>query len=93
MSRMFGLVDLFVETPEIDNVVAALNKFENLEALYEVTGEFDIVTIFSAPSIEEFKSFLKNQILRIKGVKSAVTSTCPASGENSLNESTFSQRL
>ena len=93
MSRMFGLIDLFVETPEIDNVLAALTKFDNLEALYEVTGDFDIVTIFSAASLEEFKSFLKNQILKIKGVKSAVTSTCSVSGENPIKSSIFSEKL
>ena len=77
LSRLFALVDIFVETPEIDNVVAALSKLDNLEALYEVTGEFDIVTLVSAADIEEFMDILKNRILKIKGVRSAVSSTCP----------------
>jgi len=77
LSRLFALLNIFVETPEIDNVVAALSKLDNLEALYEVTGEFDIVTLVSASDIDEFKDILKNRILKIKGVRSAASSTCP----------------
>ena len=49
-------------------------KLENLEELYEVTGEFDIVTLLSAADIEEFRDVLKNKIMKIKGVKSTVSS-------------------
>ena len=58
----------------MDNVVAALSKLETLEELYEVTGEFDIVTLVSASGIEEFREILKNKIMKIKGVKSTVSS-------------------
>ena len=58
----------------MDDVVAALAKLENLEELYEVTGEFDIVTLVSAADIEEFRDVLKNRIMKIKGVKSTVSS-------------------
>jgi len=58
----------------MDEVVAALTKLENLEELYEVTGEFDIVTLLSASDIEEFRDVLKNRIMKIKGVKSTVSS-------------------
>lgn len=58
----------------MDNVLAALGKLENLEELYEVTGEFDIVTLVSASDIEEFRDILKNRIMKIKGIKSTVSS-------------------
>jgi DNA-binding Lrp family transcriptional regulator len=58
----------------MDNVVLALSQLKNLEELYEVTGEFDIVTLVSAADIEEFREVLKNQIMKIKGVKSTVSS-------------------
>ncbi len=58
----------------MDNVVLALTKLDNLEELYEVTGEFDIVTLVSASDIEEFRDILKNRIMKIKGVKSTVSS-------------------
>jgi len=57
----------------MDEVVDALNKLPNVEALYEVTGEFDIVTLVSAADIEEFRDTLKNKILKIHGVKSTVS--------------------
>ena len=57
----------------MDEVVEALNSLPNVEELYEVTGEFDIVTLVSASDIEEFRDLLKNKILKIHGVKSTVT--------------------
>jgi len=57
----------------MDEVVQALNNLPNVEELYEVTGEFDIVTLVSASDIEEFRDLLKNRILKIHGVKSTVT--------------------
>lgn len=58
----------------MDDVVVALKKLDNLEELYEVTGEYDIVTLLSATDIEEFRDVLKNRIMKIKGVKSTVSS-------------------
>jgi len=89
LSRILAFVDIFVESAEMDSVVAALSKLETLEELYEVTGEFDIVTLVSATDIEEFREILKNKILKIKGVKSTVSSVVlhthkgPRSGEGS----------
>jgi DNA-binding Lrp family transcriptional regulator len=57
----------------MDEVVQALEKVPHIEELYEVTGEFDIVTLVSAEDIEEFRDVLKNRILKIKGVKSTVS--------------------
>ncbi|HVP40467.1 MAG TPA: Lrp/AsnC ligand binding domain-containing protein [Candidatus Krumholzibacteriaceae bacterium] len=74
MPRLLAFIDIFVDSPEMDNVVAALSKLENLEELFEVTGEFDIVTLFSAADIEEFRDILKNKVMKIKGVKSTVSS-------------------
>ena len=74
MSKLFAFVDIFVEAQEMDEVITSLTKLENLEELYEVTGEFDIVTLVSANDIEEFRDVLKNKIMKIKGVKSTVSS-------------------
>ena len=74
MARLLAFIDIFVESPEMDNVVAALSKLDNLEELFEVTGEFDLVTLFSASDIEEFRDILKNKVMKIKGVKSTVSS-------------------
>lgn len=74
MPRLLAFVDIFVESPLMDDVVAALKDLPNLEEMYEVTGEFDIVSLVSAEDIDEFRDVLKNRIMKIKGVKSTVTS-------------------
>ena len=74
MARLLAFVNIFVESPLLDDVVQALSKLPNVEELYEVTGEYDIVTLVSAADIEEFRDFVKNKLLKIKGVKSTVTS-------------------
>jgi DNA-binding Lrp family transcriptional regulator len=74
MPNLLAFVDIFIEASEMDNVIASLTKLEHLEELYEVTGEFDIVTMVSAADIEEFRDVLKNKIMKIKGVKSTVSS-------------------
>ena len=73
MTRLLAFVDIFVDSPAMDEVVQGLNRLPNVEELYEVTGEFDIVTLVSASDLEEFRDLLKNKILKIHGVKSTVT--------------------
>ena len=73
MARLLAFVDIFVDSPSMDDVVQALGSIPNIEELYEVTGEFDVVTLVSAADIEEFRDTLKNKILKIKGVKSTVS--------------------
>jgi DNA-binding Lrp family transcriptional regulator len=58
----------------MDDVVSALKELPDLEEMYEVTGEFDIVCLVSADDIEEFREVLKNKIMKIRGIKSTVTS-------------------
>src|SRR5436309_3857640 len=74
MAPLLAFVDIFVESAHMDEVVQALAKLDNIEELYEVTGEFDIVTLVLADDIEEFRDVLKNKIMKIKGVKSTVSS-------------------
>ncbi|MBI2938737.1 MAG: Lrp/AsnC ligand binding domain-containing protein [Thaumarchaeota archaeon] len=74
MPRLLAFIDIFVESAYMDNVLQELSKLENLEELYEVTGEFDIVTLVSAADIEEFRDILKNKIMKIQGIKSTVSS-------------------
>jgi len=73
LARLLAFVDIFVDSPTMDEVVQGLQNLPNVEELYEVTGEFDIVTLVSAADIEEFRDTLKNKILKIHGVKSTVS--------------------
>jgi DNA-binding Lrp family transcriptional regulator len=89
MPRLLAFVDIFVESPLLDDVVKALSQLPNVEELYEVTGEFDIVTLVSAADIEEFRDFLKNKLLKIKGIKSTVTSIVLSAAKGQRNGHTI----
>lgn len=67
-------MNIFAESPSIDKVVKALSKLDNLEQVYEVTGEFDIVALVSAPDLDGFRDTLTTDIMKIKGVKGTVSS-------------------
>jgi len=58
----------------LDDVVQALSQLSNVEELYEVTGDFDVITLVSVADVDEFRDFLKNKVQKIKGIKSTVTS-------------------
>jgi len=69
-----AFLHVFVESSELERVSREITKLPEAVDVYEVTGEFDIIAIVTASSIEEFRSFLKDKILKIPGVKSTVTS-------------------
>ena len=74
MPQLLAFINIFVESPCLDEVVQALSQLSNVEELYEVTGEFDVVTLVSVADMDEFRDFLKNKVLKIKGIRSTVTS-------------------
>jgi DNA-binding Lrp family transcriptional regulator len=80
--RVLAFVDLFVEAPLMDEVISALKEIKNAVQIYEVTGEFDVIILVNVGSIEEFRDLLKNRIMKIKGIKSTVTSIVLKSHRN-----------
>jgi DNA-binding Lrp family transcriptional regulator len=46
MHELHAFVNIFVESSLIDEVVEALSKIDAVEEIYEVTGEFDIVSLW-----------------------------------------------
>lgn len=74
MHKIHAFVDIFVESHMMDEVTKAIEQVTNVEEIYEVTGEFDIVTLVGAADIEEFRDILKNKIMKIPGVKSTISS-------------------
>jgi len=73
--RLFrASVNIFVEKSEKEQIIDALSRLENIEEIYDVKGEFDIVSIVSASSVEEFRDVLHKKIMKIKGIKSTITS-------------------
>jgi DNA-binding Lrp family transcriptional regulator len=67
------LLNIFVESQELENVSHALEKLPQVTDLYEVTGEYDLVALVSADSITAWRELLKDKILKIKGVRSTVS--------------------
>ena len=72
--RFEASVNLFVDPSQKAHVIDALSKVENIAEIYDVKGEFDIVSIVSASSLEEFRDILQKKINKIKGVKCTLTS-------------------
>jgi len=73
MQRLVASVNMFVDSTQMDSVLAALSEVKDIEEVYEVAGEYDIVTLVSASTIEEFHDILQKKIMKIKGIKSAIT--------------------
>jgi DNA-binding Lrp family transcriptional regulator len=73
MHRFFALVNIFAELSQIDSVVITLSKLDNIEEVYQVAGEYDIVALVSASTLEEFRDVLQKRIMKIKGVRSTIT--------------------
>jgi DNA-binding Lrp family transcriptional regulator len=74
LARFTALVQIFAESTGLDAVERALSKLENLEALFEVTGEFDIVALVSAADSAEFRDILRDKIRSIEGVRATAIS-------------------
>jgi DNA-binding Lrp family transcriptional regulator len=68
------MVQIFAESTSLDAVERALSKLDNLEALFEVTGEFDVVALVSAEDSNEFREIMRDKIRSIKGIKATAIS-------------------
>ncbi len=72
MNRLLASVNIFVEKSQKEKVLQALSELKSIEEVYEVAGEYDIVSVVSASCIEEFREFLHEKIMKIKGIKSTI---------------------
>jgi DNA-binding Lrp family transcriptional regulator len=72
LSRFMASVNIFVDPLEKDRVISALSKLEIIKEVYEVVGEYDIVSVVSASCVEEFREVLHKQIMKIKGIRSTI---------------------
>ncbi|TMI07649.1 Lrp/AsnC family transcriptional regulator [Candidatus Bathyarchaeota archaeon] len=68
------ILNLFVESKDLELVTDSLVKLSEVTDVYEVTGEYDIVCLLRTEGILAFREVLKNKILKIPGVKSTVSS-------------------
>jgi DNA-binding Lrp family transcriptional regulator len=67
------LLNVFVESQELERVTQALEKLPEVTDLYEVTGEYDLVALIRTDSITSFRELLKHKILQINGIRSTVS--------------------
>jgi len=72
MSRFLASVNIFVDQTQKEKVLAALSQLNGIEEVYDVAGEYDIVSLVSASCIEEFREFMHQKIMKIKGIKSTI---------------------
>ena len=67
------ILNLFVDSKELERVIDVLSKLPEVTDVYEVTGEYDIVCLLRTENILAFREILKNKVLKIPGVKSTVS--------------------
>jgi DNA-binding Lrp family transcriptional regulator len=72
MSRLLASVNIFVEHSQKEKVLLALSELKSIEEVYDVAGEYDIVSLVSASCIEEFRQILHEKIMIIKGIRSTI---------------------
>ncbi len=69
MARFLAIVNIFVGSSIVADVMNTLAQMPNVEEVYEVTGEFDIVTLVSTADMDEFQDFLEKKIFKIQGIR------------------------
>lgn len=72
LNHFTASVNMFIEAAEKENILAALSNIDEIQEVYEVAGEYDLVSIVQTPCLEDFRTLLHKQILRIKGIKSTI---------------------
>ncbi|MFW9956350.1 MAG: Lrp/AsnC family transcriptional regulator [Candidatus Thorarchaeota archaeon] len=74
MSKIRVILNVTIESRDLDDVSRSLAELPEVADVYEVTGESDIVAIVEADDVVDFRNMLKNKILKIDGVKTTVSS-------------------
>jgi DNA-binding Lrp family transcriptional regulator len=74
MGKIHVILNITIESRDLDDVSKALAELPEIADVYEVTGESDIVAIVEADDVIDFRNMLKNKILKIAGVKTTVSS-------------------
>ncbi|NWF97034.1 MAG: Lrp/AsnC ligand binding domain-containing protein [Candidatus Thorarchaeota archaeon] len=73
-SKLRVILQIYVESRDLDEVSSELVKLPGIVDVYEVTGESDIIVMIEADDVIAFRDLLKNRILPISGIRSTVSS-------------------
>jgi DNA-binding Lrp family transcriptional regulator len=68
------ILELFVDAGELGYVGRELSKLPEVVALYEVTGEYDMIAIIQVDSLPTFRDLLVHRILQVRGVRGTTSS-------------------
>jgi DNA-binding Lrp family transcriptional regulator len=68
------ILNITIESRDLDEVSRSLAGIASVVDVYEVTGESDIVAVIEADDVMAFRNLLKNEILKIDGIKTTVSS-------------------
>ncbi len=74
MTSIRVILNITIESRDLDEVSRALASLPFVVDLYEITGESDIILMLEANDVIDFRNMLKNHILSIEGVKTTVSS-------------------
>ena len=61
MSRLLASVNIFVEKSQKEKVLLALSELSSIEEVYEVAGEYDIVSVVSVLALKSSEMFYKRK--------------------------------
>jgi DNA-binding Lrp family transcriptional regulator len=71
--QVTAVINLKVETKDADVIAEAISEHANVEALYLVTGETDVVAVVRFQNYPQLKRFLMETVTSIPGVKESKT--------------------
>ena len=88
LSQFLASVNIFIDQSQKNNVLNELSKLQNAKEVYEVAEEYDIVSLISASTLEEFRDVLQKRVMKIKGVKSTITTVILCRYKGSIGQET-----
>ncbi|MEM2142033.1 MAG: Lrp/AsnC ligand binding domain-containing protein [Candidatus Thorarchaeota archaeon] len=74
MAQIRVILQIYVESKDLDRVSKALCEIDSVRDVYEVTGEADLIIVVETPDVNAFRDVLKNEIMMVEGIRSTVSS-------------------
>lgn len=68
-----AIITLKVDTKEADAIASTLSQFDNIEDVFLVTGDTDIITKVHFESYAALKNFVLDEMAKIDGIKDTKT--------------------
>lgn len=64
-----AIVGIETDVNKVETVAAQIVKYQNVEDIFVVTGDYDIILKVRFPDYEEFQNFLVHDLGKIDGIK------------------------